>query len=60
MVREARFAWDDDRPLPSELTRIDWDCDDPEVNPRGEPRPHSKRHGEKRASERGRRKPPSR
>ncbi len=29
MVREARFAWDSDRPLPPEMSRSDWDCDDP-------------------------------
>lgn len=40
MVREARFSWDDRRPLPSELSRRGWDCDDPadEVEDRSERR----------------------
>lgn len=33
MVREARFAWDSDRPLPEEISRRDWDLDDPDVAP---------------------------
>ncbi|WP_437185418.1 hypothetical protein SH668x_002523 [Planctomicrobium sp. SH668] len=32
MVREARFLWNSQEPLPSELTRRSWDCDDEEAH----------------------------
>ncbi len=31
MVREARFAWDSEYQPPRELSRTDWDCEDPEL-----------------------------
>jgi hypothetical protein len=46
MVREARFAWDPERPLPDEITRRDWDVDDPGTNPGARPaasRPRKRR-----------------
>jgi len=30
MVREARFAWDRNQPMPTELTARDWDSDLPD------------------------------
>jgi len=36
MVREVRFLWNGRHPLPQELTRRNWDCeeDDPDVGKR--------------------------
>ncbi|WP_437223050.1 hypothetical protein SH661x_003053 [Planctomicrobium sp. SH661] len=52
MVREARFAWDENRPLPIELTRRHWDCDDPD-----ESEPRERRHRLRREPRRSRRTP---
>ncbi|WP_437206979.1 hypothetical protein [Planctomicrobium sp. SH664] len=32
MVREVRLGWDADRPVPPEISRQDWDCDDPGID----------------------------
>ena len=42
MVREVRFAWDDSRELPQELTRSPWD-DDSDLIPDKPPRRKSRR-----------------
>ena len=33
MVREARFLWNGKHPLPQELTRRNWDCEEDEPDP---------------------------
>ena len=44
MVREVQMSWDDESPMPEELSRNDWDCDDPAPGePEREVRKRSKR-----------------
>ena len=39
MVREVRFSWDRERPLPPEIARTDWECEDPDWEPLPEKSP---------------------
>lgn len=47
MVREVRFAWEDGRPDPPEISRVDWECEDLDL-PESESRSHSRRPRKKR------------